>query len=279
MLFNIISFIFGQYLFISQKPRYASGGLRMRNDIMNQPLYYSPSPMPYIMGRKINNPSYDQINSNIQNNMSPDFLLSSQNSQQLLPMANDGFQQNFYQNPSSPQFDSSSYANNMYLSNMISEENQKNTQTNNMLTQNSNNPMLIDKNEKLDINFPKFLDNVDQEVVNDFLRIISLKNETYSRKQQKLDQLVSTLDESHQKLYKDYVLSKDSEEKNYRSKVDSQVETMSPEAQQKFSQISSILMNVQIPDNNKWDRVMEIYNSLSDQLKQEFEKKFEGFKV
>uniref|UniRef100_A0A0K0ESP4 DUF148 domain-containing protein n=1 Tax=Strongyloides stercoralis TaxID=6248 RepID=A0A0K0ESP4_STRER len=280
ILFNVILSIFGQYLFISQKPRYASDSIKTNNDIMNQPLYYSYSTIPNFMDRRLNNPLYNQVNSYPQKNILPDFSLSTQNSPQLLPMVNDAIQQNLYQNPNNVQFDSLSYPNdNNYQPNIIIEENLKNKQTNNLFSQNINKPIIIDKNEKLDINFPTFLDNVDQEVVNDFLKIISLKNETYAMKQKKLDQLVSTLDESHQKLYKDYVLTKDSEEQNYRSKVDAQVGTMSQDAQQKFSQISSILMNIQMPDNEKWNHVMEIYNSLTDELKQEFEKKFEGFKA
>uniref|UniRef100_A0AC35U4D1 DUF148 domain-containing protein n=1 Tax=Rhabditophanes sp. KR3021 TaxID=114890 RepID=A0AC35U4D1_9BILA len=135
----------------------------------------------------------------------------------------------------------------------------------------------VDMNEKLEIVFPKFLEGTDQEVVNEFLTIISLKNETFAAKQKKLDSLVATLDETRQTLYQQYKTEKDAQESSHRNKVHTTVAQMSENAQEQFAKISAILTNTQFPDNVRWNKVLQIYNGLSDKLKQEFEKKFEGF--
>uniref|UniRef100_A0A0K0FE42 DUF148 domain-containing protein n=1 Tax=Strongyloides venezuelensis TaxID=75913 RepID=A0A0K0FE42_STRVS len=264
---SFLAFIFGQYMPYLQVPRYASR--RMRNNFIDRQQFFTSSPIAFSMNSNAMNPSFQS------NSISQDFQTVNQDSS----MKEQNYVENYYNSFNGNMgFTSQSPYQREILPGVKGYQNLRGDVeafNRRMIDK----PIVIDKNENLDILLPKFLDNVDQEVVNNFLTIISLNNETYAKKQQKLDELISTLDVPHQELYREYVLKKNGEEKMYRSKVDQEVENMSQEAQMKFTQITTILTDPQTPDNEKWNRVIEIYNSLSPQLKEEFEKKFEGFKA
>uniref|UniRef100_A0A0N5BBG5 DUF148 domain-containing protein n=1 Tax=Strongyloides papillosus TaxID=174720 RepID=A0A0N5BBG5_STREA len=250
-----------------QVPRYASRG--MRNNFIDRQQFFSPSPIAFSMDSNAMNPLFQS------NSISQDFQMVNEDS--LMKEQNNVGR--YYNSPNGNMGFTSQSPYQREIHDGLKGYQNLRGDVEAFNRRMIDKPIVIDKNENLDILLPKFLDNVDQEVVNNFLTIISLNNETYAKKQQKLDELISTLDAPHQKLYREYVLKKNGEEKSYRSKVDREVENMSQEAQMKFTQITTILTDSQTPDNDKWNRVMEIYNSLSPQLKEEFEKKFEGFKA
>uniref|UniRef100_A0A0N4ZCG7 DUF148 domain-containing protein n=1 Tax=Parastrongyloides trichosuri TaxID=131310 RepID=A0A0N4ZCG7_PARTI len=264
----------------NQQPNFMSSQIQNPSEDLSNFLYNNNNMETYQQNNLKTNVYSPNIQTYPSNTVQSNIYTTNSYPQQMIPMSDERYNKNFYDNKNLMELNSlKGIPQNIFIESDVSKDINNNIERKQFFEETYNNIPLIDRNEKLDIKFPTFLEGVDQEIVNEFLQIISLKNETYANKQKRLDDLVLKLDIPHQQLYKEYTLERDNQENSYRSKVDSQIETMTPEAQQKFTQISSILTNYNIPDNEKWSHVLEIYNTLSDTLKQEFEKKFENFKV
>ena len=67
----------------------------------------------------------------------------------------------------------------------------------------------------------------------------------------------------------------DQSQQRKREAIHQVVGGMSSDAQQEFSKISDILQDASLPEDEKWQKITDLYNNLSGNLRDEFEKKFE----
>ncbi|KAK0394955.1 hypothetical protein QR680_001029 [Steinernema hermaphroditum] len=124
---------------------------------------------------------------------------------------------------------------------------------------------------------PPFLEGASKSIQNRFFEIIQNRNDAYMDKQKKLDELIQELDDDHKNQYQQFIESKAKEEEEKRQKVHSIVATMSDDAQAQFAKISTLLRNPNIGDAERWQKVQQIYDTMSAQLKEEFEAKFTAY--
>uniref|UniRef100_A0A1I7Z920 DUF148 domain-containing protein n=1 Tax=Steinernema glaseri TaxID=37863 RepID=A0A1I7Z920_9BILA len=124
---------------------------------------------------------------------------------------------------------------------------------------------------------PPFLEGTSQDIRNRFFEVIQNRNDAYMDKQKKLDELIAELDDDHKKQYQQFIDNKAKEEEEKRQKVHTIVATMSDEAQTQFAKISTLLRNPNIGDAERWQKVQQIYDNMSAQLKEEFEAKFTAY--
>ncbi|KAE9548817.1 hypothetical protein FO519_007970 [Halicephalobus sp. NKZ332] len=121
---------------------------------------------------------------------------------------------------------------------------------------------------------PKFLEGADEITIKEFKRIIRQPNMTYENKIKQVDELVQTLDESKQILYKQFMREGDELEGKRRAEIHKTVSVMSEDAQKIFAKISAILTNPQMPEEERWSRILTIYGNIDPKLRNEFENKF-----
>uniref|UniRef100_A0A1I8BRM9 Regulator n=1 Tax=Meloidogyne hapla TaxID=6305 RepID=A0A1I8BRM9_MELHA len=69
----------------------------------------------------------------------------------------------------------------------------------------------------------------------------------------------------------------DNKDNVHRERVDKKVSGMSESAKEQFSEISATLNNKSLPDQERWQRVLQIYDKMEPGLRNEFEQKFKGF--
>ncbi|KAI1727397.1 hypothetical protein Ddc_04700 [Ditylenchus destructor] len=124
---------------------------------------------------------------------------------------------------------------------------------------------------------PKFLQGASQDAIDEFKRIIRTPNSTYAFQVKQIENLVSKLDLEKQELYKQFMKENDDQEQQHRDRIHSTVTQMSAKAQEQFAKISAVLRNPGVPDQERWDRVLNLYSKMDPELRNEFEQKFKGF--
>ena len=97
---------------------------------------------------------------------------------------------------------------------------------------------------------------------------------TYENKIKQVDELVQTLDDSKQLLYQQFMKEGDQNEQKRRDEIHKTVAVMSDDAQKTFAKISAILTNPQLPEEERWSRILTIYGNIDPKLRSEFEEKF-----
>lgn len=78
-------------------------------------------------------------------------------------------------------------------------------------------------------------------------------------------------------LYRQFMQENDEIEEGHRQKVHQYVGQMSDGAQAQFAKISALLRNQDLPNEERWSRVLAIYGKMEPELKNEFESKFKDF--
>lgn len=84
----------------------------------------------------------------------------------------------------------------------------------------------------------------------------------------------------------------DEREQKHRERIHGKIETMSEKAQEQFAkvthcffpfilkpllQISALLRNQALPNEERWGRVLSLYGKMEPNLRNEFEEKFKDF--
>uniref|UniRef100_A0A183BT56 DUF148 domain-containing protein n=2 Tax=Globodera pallida TaxID=36090 RepID=A0A183BT56_GLOPA len=110
-----------------------------------------------------------------------------------------------------------------------------------------------------------------------FKRIIRQQNGTYAEQIQQIDALVQRMEPKRQTLYREFMHENDEREHLHRDRVHKTVGEMSENAQEQFTKISATLRNPNVPDQERWDRVLQLYGKMEPELRNEFEQKFKGF--
>ncbi|VDM50824.1 unnamed protein product, partial [Toxocara canis] len=106
---------------------------------------------------------------------------------------------------------------------------------------------------------PPFLVGTSPEVQRKFFNIVSNRDETFQQKQNKLDDLMSKLDEKKQKMYNEFRRQKNMEETEKRAKIHALVSTMSQKAQTSFAKVSAVLTNPELKDGERWQMIQNVY--------------------
>lgn len=127
-------------------------------------------------------------------------------------------------------------------------------------------------NTSIDVNsrLPIFLQGTSDDIHKKFYEIVSNPNENYEQKQIKLDVLVSNLGRKNQELYEQYRELKELEEREKRKRVHAIVATMSEKAQAIFAKLSAVLMNPQMKDIDRLNKLNDFYKEADDDVKKEF---------
>uniref|UniRef100_A0A914LE89 DUF148 domain-containing protein n=1 Tax=Meloidogyne incognita TaxID=6306 RepID=A0A914LE89_MELIC len=124
---------------------------------------------------------------------------------------------------------------------------------------------------------PVFLRGAQQEFIEEYKRIIREPNRPYNEQVALIEQLVKKMDVDRQILFKEFMNQNDNKNNADRDRVDKKVSGMSENAKEQFSEISATLNNKSLPDQERWQQVLQIYNKMEPELRNEFEEKFKGF--
>uniref|UniRef100_A0A915PPI1 SXP/RAL-2 family protein Ani s 5-like cation-binding domain-containing protein n=1 Tax=Setaria digitata TaxID=48799 RepID=A0A915PPI1_9BILA len=124
----------------------------------------------------------------------------------------------------------------------------------------TNTPTAIEHQQSIYV--PDFLRNTSDDVQKRFHKIVFNSNESFQQKQNKLDQLVSTLDRRNQEMYDRYQRTKELEEREKRERVHTMVSKMSKEAQVVFAKLSAVLMNPEMKDIDRINKINDFYKSV-----------------
>ncbi|KAL3077208.1 hypothetical protein niasHS_013197 [Heterodera schachtii] len=124
---------------------------------------------------------------------------------------------------------------------------------------------------------PAFLRGAPQEQIDEFKRIIRQPNGTYGEQIRLIDALVQRMEPKRQMMYREFMRENDEREQSHRERVHKTVAQMSEKAQEQFAKISATLRNPKVPDQERWDRVLQQYEKMDPELRDEFEQKFKGF--
>ncbi|KAM3719413.1 putative VWFA domain-containing protein [Dirofilaria immitis] len=125
-------------------------------------------------------------------------------------------------------------------------------------------------------NLPDFLYGTSDNIQKRFYKIVLNPDENFQQKQSKLDQLVSTLESKNQELYDHYRRRKELEETKKRNRVHGIVATMSGKAQAVFAKLSEVLMNPEMKDLDRVNKINDFYKSVDEDIKKEFKDKIRG---
>nr|CAD2173401.1 unnamed protein product [Meloidogyne enterolobii] len=124
---------------------------------------------------------------------------------------------------------------------------------------------------------PIFLRGAQQEFIEEYKRIIREPNRPYNEQVALIEQLVKKMDVDRQILFKEFMKQNDNKNNADRDRVDKKVSGMSENAKEQFAEISATLNNKSVPDQERWQQVLQIYNKMEPELRNEFEEKFKGF--
>ncbi|EFO25367.1 hypothetical protein LOAG_03115 [Loa loa] len=120
---------------------------------------------------------------------------------------------------------------------------------------------------------PDFLSGTSDDVKKKFHKIITNPDESFQHKQNKLDQLILNLDSKNQELYNQYRKMKDLEEREKRERIHAIVAGMSNKAQAVFAKLSAVLMNPEMKDIDRMNKINDFYKSVDEDVKNEFKDK------
>ncbi|KAK6733534.1 hypothetical protein RB195_017344 [Necator americanus] len=123
---------------------------------------------------------------------------------------------------------------------------------------------------------PPFLKDRKKEDQDKFYAIVQHPTWSASEKTAKIDELIQTLDEDVQNIYGRYQRAMNGDLTAKRQKVHESVAEMSPEAQQQFQKVSALMTNPQIPEQERLQKIQDLYAKIPDTIKQEFDSKFIG---
>ncbi|CAD5211068.1 unnamed protein product [Bursaphelenchus okinawaensis] len=127
------------------------------------------------------------------------------------------------------------------------------------------------------LSLPKFLEGASDDVIQKYKDIIRKPNSRYDEQVKELEKLVATLDDRHQLEYHEFMSENDKIDEKYRNRMHSYVNEMSDPAQEQFAKISAVMRNPALPNEERWPRVLALYEKLDPKLRDEFESKFKGF--
>ncbi|KAK6103678.1 hypothetical protein QQG55_13415 [Brugia pahangi] len=125
-------------------------------------------------------------------------------------------------------------------------------------------------------NLPDFLRRTSDDIKKNFYKIVSNPNQSFQQKQSEIDQLVLSLDSKNQELYHHYRKMKELEEKEKRKQVHTIVDGMSGRAQAVFAKLSAVLMNPEMKDIDRMNKINDFYKSVDEDVKNEFKDKIYG---
>uniref|UniRef100_A0AAF5Q3A3 SXP/RAL-2 family protein Ani s 5-like cation-binding domain-containing protein n=1 Tax=Wuchereria bancrofti TaxID=6293 RepID=A0AAF5Q3A3_WUCBA len=125
-------------------------------------------------------------------------------------------------------------------------------------------------------NLPDFLRRTSDDVKKNFYNVVSNPNESFQQKQSKVDQLVLSLDSKNQELYHHYRKMKELKEREKREQVHTIVADMSDKAQAVFAKLSAVLMNPEMKDIDRMNKINDFYRSVDEDVKNEFKDKIYG---
>ncbi|KAI6184510.1 hypothetical protein M3Y97_00604200 [Aphelenchoides bicaudatus] len=108
---------------------------------------------------------------------------------------------------------------------------------------------------------PLFLQGAPDDIIDEYKTIIRKPNSNYDQ----------------QKLYREFMQENDEREQVHRDKIHKNVEEMSTKAQEQFAKISALLRNQELPNEERWARVLSFYGKMDPTLRSEFEDKFKDF--
>ncbi|KAE9548853.1 hypothetical protein FO519_007931 [Halicephalobus sp. NKZ332] len=122
----------------------------------------------------------------------------------------------------------------------------------------------------------KFLQGASEEIVSQFKSIIRQPNVSYQDKIQQIEsKVLPQLDSSQRTLYQRFMNESDRNQQSKRETINQAVGEMSQNAQTEFAKISEILKDQNLGEEQRWEKITQIYSSLDENLRNEFEKKFE----
>ncbi|KAF7633516.1 hypothetical protein Mgra_00007097 [Meloidogyne graminicola] len=200
------------------------------------------------------------------------------------------FLHNLYQMPQNPHFPPNPYQqfqqqrpfhdqpiSNFPEGSQIGINNQNNEKEKLLITEEKLNEAEVYSQNNNDNSLPEFLRGAQPEFIEEYKNIIQETNRSYEEQVALIDQLVNKLDVNKQNLYKEFMKQNDYKVNEHRLRVDKTVSDMSNRAKEQFSEISTILNNKSLPDQQRWQQVLQIYNKMEPELRNEFEEKFKGF--
>ncbi|EYC05773.1 hypothetical protein Y032_0080g1353 [Ancylostoma ceylanicum] len=121
---------------------------------------------------------------------------------------------------------------------------------------------------------PPFLKGQSKEDQDKFYAIVQHPTWSPSEKNAKIEELISSMNADVQNIYSQYQRASSGDLTAKRQKVHEAVATMSPEAQQQFQKVSALMTNPRIPEQERLQKIQDLYSKIPDSVKREFDSKF-----
>ncbi|RCN41861.1 hypothetical protein ANCCAN_12189 [Ancylostoma caninum] len=107
-----------------------------------------------------------------------------------------------------------------------------------------------------------------------FYAIVQHPTWSPSEKNAKIEELIASMNADVQNIYSQYQRASSGDITVKRQKVHEAVAAMSPEAQQQFQKVSALMTNPRIPEQERLQKIQDLYAKIPDSIKREFDSKF-----
>ncbi|KIH61337.1 hypothetical protein ANCDUO_08395 [Ancylostoma duodenale] len=121
---------------------------------------------------------------------------------------------------------------------------------------------------------PPFLKGQSKEDQDKFYAIVQHPTWSPSEKNAKIEELIASMNADVQNIYSQYQRASAGDLTAKRQKVHEAVAAMSPEAQQQFQKVSALMTNPRIPEQERLQKIQDLYAKIPDSIKREFDSKF-----
>nr|CDJ85470.1 Protein of unknown function DUF148 domain containing protein [Haemonchus contortus] len=121
---------------------------------------------------------------------------------------------------------------------------------------------------------PPFMKGQSKEDQDKFYAIVQHPTWSAAEKNAKIEELVRNMSPDVQNTYAQYQRASSSELAAKRQRVHEAVAAMSPEAQQQFQKVSALVTNPRLPEQERLQKIQDLYSKMPDSVKQEFDAKF-----
>ncbi|KAK5971238.1 DUF148 domain-containing protein [Trichostrongylus colubriformis] len=121
---------------------------------------------------------------------------------------------------------------------------------------------------------PPFMKGQSVEDQDKFYAIVQHPTWSSAEKNAKIEELVQNMSADAQNTFAQYQRATSSDLSAKRQRVHEAVAAMSPEAQQQFQKVSALMTNPRIPEQERLQKIQDLYSKLPDSVRQEFDAKF-----
>ncbi|CAD6194381.1 unnamed protein product [Caenorhabditis auriculariae] len=120
---------------------------------------------------------------------------------------------------------------------------------------------------------PPFLKSASKEEQDKFYAIVQNPTWSGAEKNERIEEFMRTMSSESQATYSDYDGRWSAETKARREKVHKAVEEMSLEAKTQFQKVSALMTAPGVPENERLQRIQELYGKMSSAVRKEFDEK------